>query len=177
MPGSPRRLPCVTVAAVSPADGAHASATVRKAVKRRQKAKGRLTSGTYFLIPTVVLDSPAFRSLSTKSKALLLDMGAQIRGRHNNGDISATYNTLRERGWNSKETIANALAELLAKGLIEKTRQGFLRRCSLFAFTWWGIEDAKGKLDVRPNPVPSNLWRHYRKNTAPTPISGAKLPR
>ncbi|MFY2765439.1 hypothetical protein [Arenimonas sp. MALMAid1274] len=112
--------------------------------------------------------------MSTKSKALLLDMGAQIRGRHSNGDISATYNLLLKRGWNSKETIANALAELLEKGLIEKTRQGFLRRCSLFAFTWWGIEDPSGKLDVSPNPVPSDLWKHYKKNAAPTPSSGAK---
>ena len=167
----------MTVAAVSPADGNSTANGVRKAVKRRQKAKGRITSGTYFLIPTVVLDSPAFCSLSTKAKALLLDMGAQIRGRHNNGDISATYNMLRKRGWCSKDTIGNALAELLEKGLIEKTRQGFLRRCSLFAFTWWGIEDPQGKLDISPNPVPSNLWQRYKKNAKPTPTSGAKLPR
>ena len=143
----------------------------RKLETRRRKVKGRLTSGTFFMIPTVVLDSPAFKSLSYKSCRLLLDMGAQFRG-YNNGDMAATFNMMRKRNWTSKETLAAAIAELLDRGLIEKTRQGYLGRCSLYAFTWMGIGECKGKLDVRANPVPSSLWRTYQ-NAMPTPTIGA----
>lgn len=146
----------------------------RKLESRRRKAKGRLTSGTFFLIPTEVLNSPAYISLSRKSRALLIDLGAQARG-NNNGDISATYTMLRRRGWTSKETLSRAIAELLDRGLIQQTRQGYLGRCSLYAFTWRGIDECKGKLDVRADPVASGLWRTY-KNASPTPTIGEGHP-
>ena len=143
-----------------------------RVVKRRRKEKGRKTSGTFFQFPTVVLNSPAFLSLCRKSRALLLDLGAQVRG-YNNGDIAATYTMLRQRGWTSKETLSLAITELLEKGLIQRTRQGYLGRCGLYAFTWMGIDECKGKLEVKANPVPSHLY----KNATTAPIVGARLPR
>lgn len=124
----------------------------------REKFKSRRQSGTFFRIPTEVLASPAFVGLSTKAKALLLDLGEQFRG-FNNGDLAVAWSLMRNRGWKSKDTLQNAKVELLASGLIEKTRQGGLHHADLFAFTWIEIHECSGKLDVKPTKTASNLWR------------------
>lgn len=123
----------------------------------REFRKRRPDNGTFFRIPTRVLDCPAYVALTFKAKALLLDMGAQFRG-NNNGDLAAAWSVMRQRGWKSKETLRRALLELLAGGLIEQTRQGGLHCASLFAVTWIEVHDCGGKLDVRATSVPSSLW-------------------
>jgi hypothetical protein len=124
----------------------------------RERYKSRRNTGWFFRVDGAVLESPAFCRLSFKARALLLDLGAQYRGR-NNGDLTATWSVMRSRGWKSKDTLANAIAELRASGFIELTRQGGLHCPSLFAFTWLGVDECGGKLDVSPSPVPSNRWR------------------
>jgi hypothetical protein len=82
---------------------------------------------------------------------------------------------MQERGWHSKETLQNALEELRHYGFLTLTRQGGRNLCSLFAVTWWAIDDCGGKLDVGETRVPSNEWRHdcedwgrrARKNPCP----------
>ena len=56
--------------------------------------------------------------------------------------------------------------ELLQAGMIELTRQGGLHCPNLYAVTWIGIDDCSGKLDVKPNPAPSNLWRQPARAAA-----------
>lgn len=124
----------------------------------RQKVKGRKETGTFLRVPSAVLMSPNFCSLSTKAKALLLDMGACFNG-FNNGDLAATYAMMKARGWKSKDTLSRALKELLDAGMIELTRQGGLHGPSLYAFTWLPIEYCKGKLDVAATRVASGNWR------------------
>ncbi|GAP67260.1 hypothetical protein MBSD_n2578 [Mizugakiibacter sediminis] len=124
----------------------------------RTKYKGRRESGTFLRLPTEVLDSPKFRALPHKAKALLLDLGAQYRG-HNNGDQCATWSLMQRRGWRSKGTLQSALRELLDAGMIEQTRQGGRHVCSLYAFTWLPIDHCGGKLDVSETRVASGLWR------------------
>jgi len=102
---------------------------------------------------------------SKKARALLLDIGAQYRG-NNNGDLAAPWSWMRARGWKSKDTLKRALDELLQAGMIELTRQGGLHCPNLYAVTWIGIDDCSGKLDVKPNPVPSNLWRQPARAAA-----------
>lgn len=126
--------------------------------RTRAKTMGRRESGYFLRVPCVVLDSPNFRALSNKAKALILDIGAKYNG-HNNGDLAAPYSWMHERGWRSKQTLANALRELISMGMIELTRQGGLHGPSLYAFTWLGIDNCKGKLDVPANPVPSGRWK------------------
>ena len=143
--------------------------------RSRERFKGRRDNGTFFLIPTVVLDSPAFRGLSFKARALLLDLGSQFRG-YNNGDLAMPWSLMKQRGWVSKQTLQNARDELLAKGLIEQTRQGGLHAAGLYAITWQAIEECHGKLDVPSTRVPSNKWRHYvpAVNAKSTPTIGAQ---
>ncbi len=144
-------------------------------LRSRECFKGRRDKGTFFLIPTAVLDSPAFCSLSFKARALLLDLGSQFRG-HNNGDLAMPWSLMKQRGWVSKQTLQNARDELLAKGLIEQTRQGGLHAAGLYAITWQAIDECHGKLDVAATRVPSNKWRHYVPVviTKSTPTVGAR---
>lgn len=129
--------------------------------RSRDRFKSRQDMGWFFRMPVTVLDSPAYRALTFKARALLLDLGAQYRG-HNNGDFAAPWSMMKTRGWKSKDTLQNALRELLASGFIVQTRQGGLHCPSLFAVTWIGIDECGGKLDVPSNPVPSNDWRRAR---------------
>lgn len=147
----------------------------------RVKFKGRKETGTFLLVPTEVLDSPNFRGLSHKAKGLLLDLGAQFRG-HNNGDLSAPWSLMHRRGWRSKDTLDKALRELRAAGMIERTRQGGLHACSLYAFTWLPIDACGDKLDVCETHIPSGLWKpepmpnSTNENARPTPPIGAHHP-
>ncbi|WP_374249402.1 hypothetical protein [Thermomonas sp.] len=133
--------------------------------RTREKFKGRKSNGWFFRFPVEVLDSPAYCGLSFKARALLLDIGAQYRG-NNNGDLAAPWSWMRARGWKSKDTLKRALDELLQAGMIELTRQGGLHCPNLYAVTWIGIDDCSGKLDVKPNPAPSNLWRQPARAAA-----------
>ena len=113
-------------------------------------------------VPTDVLRSPAYRNLSLKAKALILDMGVHFNG-YNNGHLSAAWGLMRQQGWVSKQTLQNALEELLAAGIVELTRQGGRHQCSLYAFTWMPIEKGPGHvwLDVLPTKVASGAWRKF----------------
>lgn len=127
----------------------------------RAKHKGRRPVGSFFRLPTEVLNSPAFLSLTFKGRALLLDLGARFNG-HNNGDLAMPWSWMRPRGWKSKETLRRAMLELIEVGMIELTRQGGLHAPSLFAFTWIEIHDCGGKLDVPSTAVPSGKWRRFQ---------------
>ena len=103
------------------------------------------------------IHSPA--SVLSHSGAHLLDnLTAQYNGK-NNGDLSAAPKIMKLYGWNSHGSVNNAIAELIAKGFIEQTRQGGRNQCSLYAITWYSIDECGGKLDVKPTKVPSNLWK------------------
>ena len=140
----------------------------------RRKIMGRAETGGYLKLPHAVMESPNYRALSPHARMLLNDLGLQFRGA-NNGDLSAAWKILHPRGWRSRDTLGRALAELLHYGLIEKTRQGGLNHCSLYALTWLAIDECRNKLDVSATRVASGLWKtpqaplpkRTRKNTAP----------
>lgn len=127
-------------------------------LRSRQKHQGRKETGTFLRTPTAVLVSSNFCGLSTKAKALLLDIGARYNG-FNNGDLAAPYSWMKARGWKSKDTLHRALKELLEAGMIELTRQGGLHGPSLYAFTWIAIDDCRVKLDVAATRVASGKWQ------------------
>jgi hypothetical protein len=85
--------------------------------------------------------------------------------RSNNGDLSATLSTLRHSGWGSATTLATALYELMAVGLLVRTRAGGVehgsRVCSLYGFT---------DLDIFEHPtkgIPASKATHgYRQFTS-----------
>lgn len=146
--------------------------------RSRRKVMGRAEGGGFLKLPHAVMESANYRALSAHAVKLLLDMGLQFRGA-NNGDLAAAWKLMQARGWRSRDTLGRALAELLHYGLIEKTRQGGLNQCSLFALTWLAIDECRNKLDVRATAVASGHWHRpqpplpkpARKNTKPSPPS------
>lgn len=131
--------------------------------RTRPRSVGRSHAGKFLRVPTDVLNSANFKKLTTKSKALLLDLGAKFNG-FNNGDLAMPWSWMKDRGWNSKQTLANARDELIAFGMIELTRQGGLNGPNLYAFTWLPIEPCKGKLDVAATSVASGKWKRPPAN-------------
>jgi hypothetical protein len=114
---------------------------------RDSKRRGQDTSrdaGGFTALPWAVLDSPAYTNLSYPAKALLIDIDRQYV-RDNNGRLLASRAYLAKRGWKSPETIARALAELLASKLVHQTVQGgFPNRASWYAVTYRTLDRIQG---------------------------------
>jgi hypothetical protein len=102
--------------------------------------------------------SAEYAALSPRAVKALLDLYCQFRG-SNNGDLCAAWTIMSKRGWTSKDQLDKALRELLETGWIIVTRMGGNRVARLYAVSFLGIDTCGGKLDVAPNPVPSQLWR------------------
>ena len=126
---------------------------------KREKIKGRKESGRYLGLPYNLLVSDQYISLTNKARALLIDIAMQFYG-YNNGDLSATWDQMKRRGWVSRDTLRKALNELLEKGFIMKTRQGGRNLPTLYAVTYLVIDECDGKLDVRTTVTPPNLWKN-----------------
>ena len=107
-----------------------------------------------------VLSSQAMKNLSPYGTKLLVDLLSQYKGQ-NNGDLTATYSILQQRGWHSKGTLSRAIKELIAAGLIEVSRQGGRHQCSLYALTFYAVDECKGKLDIAATNTPKSLWRKH----------------
>jgi len=90
-------------------------------------------------IGLALLESPAFIALDWTARALFLDLRSRMRS-SNNGNINAALSELRHRGWTSSTTLAKALRQLEAVGLLRKTRQTVgvehgSKVCNLYRFT------------------------------------------
>ena len=132
----------------------------------RRHPKRRLTGKHFAMVPVEVLTSDAYRKLPNYAKVVLFAVAGQYRG-NNNGDLAMTWAIGRPFGVSSKEHLVSALAMLIDRGLIAKTRQGGKRPLgpSLYALTWMPIDDLKGKIDCGPTMVAANTWALW---TAPS---------
>ena len=122
------------------------------------KAKGRREKGSFVPLPRAVLQDEKFARLSPRATKLLVDLLAQYGG-FNNGDLEATFNTMQERGWRSKSQLAKGIKELREAGFIRLTRQGGLGGCSLYAVTFFSIDECGGKLEEPATKTPPGDWR------------------
>lgn len=120
--------------------------------------KERGEKGGYAPFYYCVLRSQVFANLSAHAVKLLNDLLSQYYG-SNNGDLCATFSVMQKRGWKSKGTLNRAVKELLDVGFIEVSRQGGRHLCSLYALTFYAVDDCKGKLDISPTSTPKSLWR------------------
>lgn len=103
----------------------------------RDKRPGPVAA--HIRIDLSLLNSPAFIALDWTARALFLDLRSRVRST-NNGNIDAALSVLKHRGWASSTTLAKALRQLEAVGLLRKTRQtiGIARGskfCNLYRFT------------------------------------------
>lgn len=136
----------------------------------RRKAKGRNESGSFALLPHVVMDSADFLSLSGGALKVLLGLLRQYKGA-NNGDLSASFTQANTWGIGSKSTLAKALEELRERDLIVCTREGrFIKPggcCALYAVTWKPIDECGGKLEVSHTATPP---RKFSLERAKNPV-------
>lgn len=123
-----------------------------------RKKKNNKIDFKFIPMPRHILESSEYASLKSYAVKLLIDLYAQYRG-GNNGDFSAAWKIMEKRGWRSRDTLGKALKELVQKGFIELTRQGWTHRCSLYAVTWLPIHACDGKLDVSETKTASNKWK------------------
>ncbi len=126
--------------------------------KSWSRSKNRRASAPFLSLPSHILQSNEWAALTSFEVKVLVDLGAQYNG-SNNGDLCAPWALMKTRGWRSPGTLSKALRGLLKAGFIELTRQGGLHQCSLYALTWRGIDECKGKHDAKVSAVPSNAWK------------------
>ena len=102
------------------------------------KPKHSDPNGRHVRVYCTLLNSNAWRVLGYSAAKLFMDLRASVMAT-NNGNISATLETLKHRGWKSGTTLAGALYELQAAGFLVKTRGGKVtsgcKVCALYAFT------------------------------------------
>ena len=132
---------------------------------KRARIKGRKSSAGFMGLPHHLLASPAYLSLDGWAVKLLVDITSQYHG-YNNGDLAMAWKIMEQKGWRSRDPLNNARKKLLDRGLIQLTRQGGRHRASLYAITWQGIDECKGKLEAGPTDRPSNLWKDYQSDAA-----------
>ena len=127
-----------------------------------------------------LLDSHAFLALSPFAVKLFLDLLRKYNG-YNNGNINATFQSLKTRGWSSPTTLACAIRQLEAAGFIAKTRKTIgvhqgSKICNLYRFTHIDCLVDK-KLDL-PYIMASKDYEVFKtKKHAEAVIRAASAPR
>jgi hypothetical protein len=139
--------------------------------KRFKDAQAKREGGDFVALPCVVIRSHSFVQLSPHAVKLMIDLLSQYKG-NNNGDLCASWTLMRPRGWKSKETLNKALKELLGRDWLEVTRQGGRHKATLYALTFYAIDDCKGKLDVQATGSARGTWR---KNEPLPPMPKLKV--
>jgi hypothetical protein len=104
----------------------------------------------------MVVRSEQWGGLSAQAVKLLIDLLGQYR-LNNNGDLCATWTVMKRRGWRSRDTLRRALRELLDGGWIVLTRQGGLHAPSLYAVTFYDLDESP-KLELTRRGYSRNAW-------------------
>lgn len=129
------------------------------AKSRLKNAKDKRDKGGYIAIPFSVLNGAAYLGLNAYARMLLLDISAQYRG-YNNGNLCAPWKLMHPRGWKSEATLNNAKKALLESRLIIETRKGARpNKCSLYALTWFALDDCSGKLEISAQSFPRGAYK------------------
>ena len=126
---------------------------------RYKNAADKRDGGAFITLPLCVLNGAAYLGLNAHARMLLFDLVAQYRG-DNNGDLCAAFSMMKLRGWRSTHTLQAAKLELIEAGLIVETRKGARpNKASLYAVTWYALDDCGGKLEVSARAFPRGAYR------------------
>lgn len=126
----------------------------------RRHQRGKRTIRPYRQLPVEVIRAPQFRALSGTAVKVLLYLLSQYTG-SNNGNLSAVQcsETAAEIGIGSDKTLRQAITELKNKGFITVSRQGGKNRCSLYALTFFAVDDCGGILDIQATHTFTDDWK------------------
>lgn len=137
---------------------------------RYHSAKAGRESGGFAALPHMVIRSEGFTKLSAHAVKLLIDLLAQHRG-NNNGDLCAAWKIMKPRGWKSRDTLGRAIVELLTADFIMKSRQGGRHRATLYAVTFFKVDECGRKLDIQPTLTPLGTWKRHEPVRPLRPIN------
>ena len=89
-------------------------------MSRRNKNYGREPTGKYAQMPLSVMDTPAWRALSSAAQALYPWLVMEFKGKqfNNNGQIRLSVRQAALKMGKSKDTAARAFRDLQAKGFL-----------------------------------------------------------
>lgn len=142
------------------------------AKSRFKNARDKCDGGAFIKLPLSVLNGAAYLGLNAHARMLLWDLAAQYRG-NNNGDLCMAWKLMRLRGWKSEETLNKAKHELQEARLIVETRKGARpNKCSLFALTWYALDDCDGKLDMSARSFSRGAYK--LKDRPPVMVSNGR---
>lgn len=138
----------------------------RNTKEARQKRDG--IHGPIMLIPHVVLNSLAYKTLSGSAKGLLNDLAMQYNT-YNNGGLLASWRYMSEqRGWTSNGALAKAKKELIEHCLIVQTVQGLRpNKASWYGLTWYALDQLDG-LEISPQVWPRGAYAHWLPPATPS---------
>lgn len=122
-----------------------------------RKAKGRSQSHSFVMFPHHLLCHQKFYALSGNACKALLYLSSQFKG-HNNGDLQIAWKIAKKKGWTSNGSLRGGVKELIEAGFVVTSRQGGRNCCSLYALTWFAIDDCGGKLDIPASNKAPNDW-------------------
>ncbi len=122
-----------------------------------------------------VIDAPAYADLTFSARALLVLITRQLT-KDNNGRLQATFSYLRRFGFASDHTISRAIKQLIAHGMIYRTRSGgYQQGAALYAVTWKSITKREDLFLGGFKPYAWRDWLPDGKKTPP-PKNAAHLP-
>ena len=133
----------------------------------KQKRDG--ANGAVLLVPHVVLNSPAYISLSGQAIKLLYDVAMQYN-LSNNGALLASWRYMSEkRGWTSSAALNKAKAELIDHCLLVQTIQGMRpNKASWYGLTWYALDNITG-LEISAQAWPRGSYAHWQPPEKVTP--------
>lgn len=130
-----------------------------EATRRGQSHIKPNTKHPYAAIEHRVIDSPAYIDMTFSARALLLEIARQLT-KDNNGHLQATYSYMKQHGF-SENTLSRAIKELIAHGMIYRTRSGgYQQGAAQYAVTWLPIKNRQG---VFLNTFQPCAWRDWQK--------------
>jgi hypothetical protein len=138
--------------------------------KSRYAHKGgsKRSTATFVRFEHRMLEHPRFMALSARACKALLFLASQYNG-SNNGDLTIAWKVAKAKGLTANGNLRVAVLELIEAGFVVQTRQGGRNRCSLFALSWFPINECNGKLDVPATVAAPNDWLFTRGNLSEPP--------
>lgn len=132
-----------------------------KLTRKQIKQKRDGGDGPILVIPHVVLNSKAYKTLSGNAVKLLNDVSMQYNT-HNNGALLASFRHMsEERGWTSADALAKAKKELIERELIIQTVQGQRpNKASWYGCGWWALDELRG-LEISANDWPRGAYARW----------------
>jgi hypothetical protein len=133
--------------------------------KRGQSLTKTTTKEPYAAIEHRVIESPAFAALRPSSVLLLLLLARQLT-KDNNGHLHAAFKWCSRFGIGSEHTLRDAIAQLIAHGMIYRTRShGANGAWARYAVTWLPIKKRDDLFLAGFKPCAWRDWTPTQKKT------------